>query len=155
MEFARRAREIHGIDPEIREFPEGTKTSAEAAEAIGCAVERIAASLVFVADGQPVVVVASGGGRVDESKLAAVVGVDPASVRTADPDEVREATGWSIGGVPPFCHDGDPPVYLDETLAGFDTVWAAAGTPRAVFEVDPEDVIAHASADLADVLASD
>jgi len=153
-EFAKAALERHGIEVEVREFPEGTKTAADAAEAIGCELAQIASSLVFVADGDPVVVVTSGANRVSESKLAALNGVDANQVRTADPGEVSDATGWSIGGVPPFCHDGDLPVYMDETLAGFQTVWAAAGTPEAVFPIAPERIRRIADADVVDVSES-
>ena len=107
----------------------------DAAEAVGCDVAQIASSIALVAD-QLVVVVTSGANRVDTRTLATLRGVHQA--RMAEPDEISETLGWSIGGVPPFCHDTDVPVYLDETLREFETVWAAAGTPRAVFPVDPE-----------------
>jgi prolyl-tRNA editing enzyme YbaK/EbsC (Cys-tRNA(Pro) deacylase) len=148
-EFADRARKRYGFDPDVREFPEGTKTAADAAEAIGCEVAQIASSIVFVADGDPAVVVTSGANRVSEAKLAALLGAD--DVRTADPEEVSSATGWSIGGVPPFPHDRDLPVYLDRTLTEFDRVWAAAGTPEAVFPVAPGRIRELAGADAVDV----
>jgi prolyl-tRNA editing enzyme YbaK/EbsC (Cys-tRNA(Pro) deacylase) len=150
-EFAKRAEETFGFDPDVREFPEGTKTAADAAAAIGCDVAQIASSIVFLADGDPVVVVTSGANRVDEGKLAGVLGVDPGSVRTADPDAVTDATGWSIGGVPPFCHDTDVPVYLDATLTNFDTAWAAAGTPEAVFPIAPDRIREFSGAEPVDV----
>ena len=148
-EFAECAREEYGFDPPAEQFPEGTKTAEDAAAAIGCDVAQIASSIVFVADGDPVVVVTSGANRVAEGRLAEVVGAD--DVRTADPDEVSEATGWSIGGVPPFCHDGDLPVYVDRTLTGFDRVWAAAGTPDAVFAIDPDELRRYADGEVVDV----
>lgn len=150
-EFAKRSENAFGFDPDVREFPEGTKTAADAAEAIGCDVAQIASSIVFVADSDAVVVVTSGANRVDEGKLGAVLGVDPGSVRTANPDEVSDATGWSIGGVPPFCHDTDVPVYLDETLTEFGTVWAAAGTPEAVFPIAPDRIREFSGANPVDV----
>jgi prolyl-tRNA editing enzyme YbaK/EbsC (Cys-tRNA(Pro) deacylase) len=150
-QFRERAREAYGFDPEVREFPEGTKTADDAARAIGCDVAQIASSIVFVAGDDVVVVVTSGANRVDEAELAGVLGTDPDAVRTADPDEVTDATGWSIGGVPPFCHDGAVPVYLDETLTEFDTVWAAAGTPEAVFPIDPDRIRTFSNAEPVDV----
>lgn len=150
-EFREAAREEHGLEVEVREFPEGTKTAADAAAAIGCEVAQIASSIVFVADGDPVVVVTSGANRVSERKLADLVGVSPDRVRTADPGEVSDATGWSIGGVPPFCHDRAIPTYLDETLTGYETVWAAAGTPEAVFPIAPDRIRRVADAEVADV----
>jgi len=134
--FAERATEL-GVDVTVEEFPEGTKTAADAAKAVGCDVAQIASSLAFEADGF-VVVVTSGANRVDEAKLADLRDVSPAAVEMADPEEIRETLGWSIGGVPPFCHDTAVPVYLDETLLEFETVWAAAGTPEAVFPIAPE-----------------
>ena len=150
-EFARRARETYDFDPDVHEFDEGARTAADAADAVGCAVDQIASSLVFVADGDPVVVVTSGANRVSESQLAARVGVPAGSVRMADPEEVRATTGWAIGGVPPFCHDGDPRVLFDESLDDHGTVWAAAGTPEALFPVSPSDLRRYADAELADV----
>jgi len=150
-EFSERARQEHGFEVEIHEFPEGTKTAEDAAEAIGCDLAQIASSIVFVAAGDPVVVVTSGANRVSERKLADLVGVDSDEVGTAAPDEVADATGWSIGGVPPFCHDRDLPVYLDATLTEFETVWAAAGTPEAVFPIAPDRIRAIAGAEVVDV----
>jgi prolyl-tRNA editing enzyme YbaK/EbsC (Cys-tRNA(Pro) deacylase) len=153
-EFTDRARSEHDLDLETTEFPEGTKTAADAADAIGCEVAQIASSIVLVVDEEPVVVVTSGANRVSMATLAAERGVDETDVRMADADEVREATGYAIGGVPPFCHHGDHgpvPTYLDDTLTDFDTVWAAAGTPEAVFPVTPETIEATADATVLDV----
>jgi prolyl-tRNA editing enzyme YbaK/EbsC (Cys-tRNA(Pro) deacylase) len=99
-------------------------------------VAQIASSIVVVVDDEPVVVVTSGANRVDLEKVA--VYRDGSGARMAEADEVKEATGWSIGGVPPFCHATDVPVLLDETLLDHDEVWAAAGTPTAVWPIDPE-----------------
>jgi prolyl-tRNA editing enzyme YbaK/EbsC (Cys-tRNA(Pro) deacylase) len=140
-EFVRRTRDRYGFDPPVEEFPEGTRTAADAARAIGCTEAQIASSLVFHADGAPVVAVTSGANRVSESKLAGHVGVRPESVEMADADAVREATGWAIGGVPPFCHANPLPVYVDESLVRHDRVWAAAGTPEAVFAIAPERLV--------------
>jgi len=149
-EFAARAADEHGLTVDVHEFPEGTKTAADAADAIGCDVAQIASSIAMDADGL-VVVVTSGANRVDEDALADLRGMDPDDVAMANPEEVRATLGWAIGGVPPFCHDAAVPVYLDETLTAFDTVWAAAGTPEAVFPIDPEQVTALADATVVDV----
>jgi len=138
--FGEVAREEYGFDPEVTEFPEGTKTAADAAAAIGCDVAQIGSSIVLVVDPgtedeQVVVSVTSGANHVDTEKLAALAGGETA--RMAEPDEVKDATGWTIGGVPPFCHEDDIPVFVDETLEEFETVWVAAGTPDAVFPLDP------------------
>jgi prolyl-tRNA editing enzyme YbaK/EbsC (Cys-tRNA(Pro) deacylase) len=138
-EFQREVADRCGFEVDVHEFPEGTKTAEDAAEVVGCDVAQIASSLVFVAEGRAAVVVTSGANTVDEDRLADLLGA--ADVRMADPDEVREATGYSIGGVPPFCHDGDPEVYVDGTLLDHDEVWAAAATPEAVFPVDPETLV--------------
>jgi prolyl-tRNA editing enzyme YbaK/EbsC (Cys-tRNA(Pro) deacylase) len=137
-EFVERARDRYGVDVAVEEFPAGTETAADAADAIGCAVAQIASSLVFAAGDDLVVVVTSGANRVSEGRLAALCGADEADVVMADPDRVADCIGWPIGGVPPLCHDADVPVFVDETLLEFDTVWAAAGTPEAVFAVAPE-----------------
>lgn len=150
-EFAERAADECDIDIDVHEFPEGTKTAADAAEAIGCSVAQIASSLAFSVDGDLVVVVTSGANRVDEGKLAGLRDVDPDAVEMADADRIKETLGWSIGGVPPFCHDASVPVYMDETLAEHGEVWAAAGTPAAVFPIDPDRLVEIAGATVVDV----
>jgi len=140
--FARRVRDEYGFDPEIEEFPEGTKTAADAADAVGCSVGQIVKSIVLVADEEVVVVLTAGDNRVDTDSLAAELGAE--SVRTGNPDEVKAATGWSIGGVPPFGHDSPVPTYLDESLLAHDRIWAAAGTPDAVFALAPAELQAIA-----------
>ncbi|MFB6171814.1 MAG: YbaK/EbsC family protein [Haloarculaceae archaeon] len=149
-EFTERARTEYGFEVDVHEFPEGTKTAADAAAAIGCDVAQIASGIVMDADGL-VVVVTSGANRVDEARLAALRGVPAESVGMADADAIKATLGWSIGGVPPFCHETSVPVYLDETLTQFDTVWAAAGTPETVFPVAPERLLDLADAEAADV----
>ena len=150
-EFSERVEERYGFEADVHEFPEGTKTAADAADAVGCSVEQIASGIVLSADGDLVVSVTSGANRVDESKIADRVGVDPAAVSMADADDVKTTLGWSIGGVPPFCHETVVPVFIDETLLPFDEVWAAAGTPEAVFPIAPETLAALADATAADV----
>ncbi|QDX39925.1 YbaK/EbsC family protein [Salarchaeum sp. JOR-1] len=148
-EFAARVEAEYGFRPEVEEFPEGTKTAADAADALGCDVAQIASSIVLVADGDAVVVVTSGANRVDTEKVADRVGASGAQM--ADADEVKAATGYSIGGVPPLCHDGSPRVLFDETLLDHDRVWAAAGTPDAVWPSDPTDLAELSDAAVADV----
>lgn len=147
-EFRERARNAYGIEIDVHEFPEGTKTARDAAGAIGCDLAQIASSIVLVAD-ELVVVVTSGANHVDTRKLATLRGTHEA--RMAEPDEVSETIGWSIGGVPPFCHDTDVAVYLDEDLTGFETVWAAAGTPEAVFPISPDEIVEYADATVVDI----
>ncbi|WP_254538102.1 YbaK/EbsC family protein [Halomarina litorea] len=137
-EFAARATERYEFTPEVTEFDDGTKTAADAAAAVGCDVAQIASSIVVDADGSLVVCVTSGANRVDMTRVADLVGGPADSVGMADAGDIRETVGWSIGGVPPFCHDAAVPVYMDETLTDFETVWAAAGTPEAVFPIDPD-----------------
>lgn len=148
-EFVERARAEHGLEIDVHEFPEGTKTAADAAAVVGCDVAQIASSLVFIADEEPVVVVTSGANRVSEDKLAAALGAT--SVRMAEAEEIKETLGWSIGGVPPICHDSEVPVLFDETLTAHEEVWAAAGTPAAVFPVAPDRLVEVAGARTADV----
>ena len=122
------------FDVKVKEFPEGTRTAVDAARAVGCELGQIVKSLVFVAAGKPVVALVSGSNRLDERKLAAVAG-EP--VAKADAETARGATGYSIGGVPPFGHATEVPVFMDRDLLGYGVVWAAAGRPDSVFEIDP------------------
>ena len=123
-----------GLEVHVQRLEESTRTVSDAAVAVGCQVAEIAKSIVFVADGDPVVCVASGRHRIDPDKLADAL--DVAEVRQAAADEVRAATGFAIGGVAPFGHD--LPVLFDEALLGHERVWAAAGDPHSLFEVDPK-----------------
>jgi prolyl-tRNA editing enzyme YbaK/EbsC (Cys-tRNA(Pro) deacylase) len=128
-----------GFAFEVREFPDSTRTSAEAAAAIGCSVAQIAKSLVFrgAQSGKAVLIVASGANRVDPAKAEALLGE---AIKRADADFVREATGFAIGGVPPLGHDRPLVTLIDEDLLAFEEVWAAAGTPNAVFRLSPKDL---------------
>ena len=150
-EFKRRAGTEHGFDLDVYEFPEGTKTAADAANAVGCSVEQIASGIVLSAAGELVVSVTSGANRVSTAKIGALVGTDGAEVSMGDAEEIKETLGWSIGGVPPLCHETAVPVFMDETLLGFEEVWAAAGTPKAVFPIDPDRLVDLADAAVADV----
>lgn len=129
------AREL-GIQVQVQRLEASTRTVADAAVAVGCEEAEIAKSIVFVADGDPVVCVASGQHRVDIDKVADAL--DVAEVRQAAAEEVRAATGFAIGGVPPFGHD--LPVLFDEDLLRHRRVWAAAGDPQSLFEVDPREL---------------
>jgi prolyl-tRNA editing enzyme YbaK/EbsC (Cys-tRNA(Pro) deacylase) len=128
---------LAGMDTDlaVKEFPAGTRTAADAALAVGCDVGQIVKSLVFVAGGRPVVALVSGANRLDEKLLAAVAG-EP--VLKADAETARSATGYSIGGVPPFGHATEVPVFMDRDLLGYDVVWAAAGRPDSVFQIAPD-----------------
>lgn len=147
--FTEQAEERYGFTPDPTEFADGTKTASDAADAVGCGVAQIASSIVVTVDNEPVVVITSGANRVDTETVASIVNGKHAVM--ADADTVKEATGWSIGGVPPICHDNDVRVLMDETLLNHDTVWTAAGTPSAVFPVAPERLRDLADADVADI----
>lgn len=174
--FAERARTEHGFEPEVHEFEAGTRTAEAAAASIGCEVAQIAASIVVSLsgasgdtgddtggasdDGEPdgadadtepsvAVVVTSGANRVDLDRVADLLAVGAVSM--ADADTVKGAVGWSIGGVPPVCHATEVPVLVDEILLEFGTVWAAAGTPDAVFPIDPERLVELSGGRVADV----
>jgi prolyl-tRNA editing enzyme YbaK/EbsC (Cys-tRNA(Pro) deacylase) len=123
-----------GIGVAVKRFPEGTRTAVDAAKAVGCEVDQIVKSLVFVAAGRPVVALVSGANRLDETRLATVAG-EP--VTKADAETARTATGYAIGGVPPFGHATNVPVFMDRDLLGHGVVWAAAGRPDSVFEISP------------------
>lgn len=139
-----------GFALEIREFPDSTRTAAEAAAAIGCTVGQIAKSLVFRGreSGRPILVIASGGNRVDEKKLRDLLGE---KVERADPDFVREKTGFAIGGVPPVGHRELPVTVIDRDLLAFAEIWAAAGTPNAVFRLTPAELSALTEGQEADI----
>jgi prolyl-tRNA editing enzyme YbaK/EbsC (Cys-tRNA(Pro) deacylase) len=126
------AREL-GLEVQPQRLNASTRTVKDAAAAVGCEESEIAKAIVFVADGDPVLCVASGRHMIDPDKIADAL--DVAEVRMAAADEVRAATGFAIGGVPPFGHD--LPVLFDETLLEHDRIWAAAGDPHSLFCVDP------------------
>jgi prolyl-tRNA editing enzyme YbaK/EbsC (Cys-tRNA(Pro) deacylase) len=126
---------VRGLEVEVRTLDESTRSAAEAAAAIGCEEGQIVKSLVFMTDDGPLVCLCAGDRRVDPARL-------PPGARTASPDEVREATGFAIGGVPPLGHERELVTIVDASLRRFERVWAAAGTPRSVFEVGTEELIA-------------
>ncbi|WP_445280425.1 YbaK/EbsC family protein [Streptomyces sp. DSM 118148] len=146
---ALRALGLDEVLARARRFPEGTRTAAEAAAAVGCALSQICKSLVFAADGTPVLVLMDGASRVDVERVRAELGAG--KVTRADAVLVRETTGYAIGGVPPFGHRTRTRVLADRSLLAHEVVWAAAGTPHTVFPIEPRALVAHAGADLVDV----
>ena len=137
----RQAPENLGQSLDIKQFSENTRTSAEAAAAIGCTVAQIAKSLVFRAAGsnRAVLVIASGANRVDEKLVAAAIGD---RIGKADAAFVREKTGFAIGGVAPIGHTEQPLTLIDADLLAHDEIWAAAGTPNSVFRLNPRALVA-------------
>ncbi|WP_280586634.1 YbaK/EbsC family protein [Halorubrum sp. Boch-26] len=160
-EFAARVRDRYGVDLDVLEFDAGTETAAAAADAVGCDTAAIASTIVVsLSDGDGdtddgtdgdrlVAAITSGANRLDLDAVAAHFGAAAAAM--ADPARIREAVGWSIGGVPPLCHDAALPTVFDPTLAEYDTVYGAAGTPSAVFAIDPERLAALANATTVDL----
>ncbi|MER6034854.1 MULTISPECIES: YbaK/EbsC family protein [unclassified Streptomyces] len=149
--FAEALRAV-GLDEVLaraRRFPEGTRTAAEAAAAVGCELSQICKSLIFAADGVPVLVLMDGASRVDLERVREELGA--AKVTRADAGLVRETTGYAIGGVPPFGHRTRTRVLADRSLLAHELVWAAAGNPHTVFPIEPKALVAHAGADLVDV----
>lgn len=139
----------HGLDVTPRRFPEGTKTAADAAAAIGCDVAQIVKSLIFGVDDRVVLAYVSGANQLDEKKLAAAAG--GAKCHRVDADTVRQATGFPIGGVPPFGHATALDVFIDPDLLQFDEVWAAAGTWNDVFPISPQDLVAASRGTVTDL----
>ena len=149
--FKDKVREELDLNIALKEFDEGTKTAKDAAEAIGCEVAQIAKSIVMKAGPELVIVITSGANKVDEKKLADKLGINSEEVTPANPDEVKEKLGWGIGGGPPFAHEADPRIFLDIHLESFDTIWAAAGTPNAVFPITPDELSRVADPELIDL----
>jgi prolyl-tRNA editing enzyme YbaK/EbsC (Cys-tRNA(Pro) deacylase) len=130
----------YGLQLEVVELPASTRSAIEAAQAIGCQVEQIAKSLVFRAEksGRPVLVIASGPNRVNEKRIGETLGE---AIGKADADFVRSQTGFVIGGVPPVGHIQPLVTFIDGDLLKLDEIWAAAGTPNAVFRLLPQDLV--------------
>ena len=128
-----------GINCQVVELPGSTRTAADAASAVGCRVEQIAKSIIFQGktSGRPVMVIASGSNRVNEKKLRDLIS-EP--VKKADADFVRLHTGFAIGGVPPVGHANPIKIFIDQDLMGYAEIWAAAGTPHAVFKLTPQEL---------------
>ncbi len=129
-----------GFDGKVVELPDSTRTAVEAANAIGCTVEQIVKSLVFMSKEtkKPVLVVASGSNRVNEEKISEYLG-EP--IKKANAEFVRESTGYAIGGIPPVGHASHIVTFIDEDLLMYKEIWAAAGTPHAVFPLTPDDLV--------------
>jgi len=138
-----------GLEIETRRYPEGARTAADAAAAIGCEVAQIVKSLVFMADDAPILALVSGANLADTDALARELGAT--TVRRATGQEARAATGFAIGGVPPFGHDGELTVVIDRDLTTHVVVWAAAGLPDAVFPITPDDLVIASGGRVADI----
>lgn len=148
---ARRVEEAlrqRGFSVEVQELSQSTRTAQEAAEAVGVSVGQIVKSLVFVAGEEPVLVCASGANRVSLEKLTELLG---RPVRRASPEEVREATGFAIGGVPPLGHARQLRTFIDRDLMQYDEIWAAAGTPHAVFRTTPAQLLEMTRGEVVDL----
>ena len=141
-----------GLDIQTRRFPEGTKTAQDAAEAIGVAVGQIVKSLVFAVDGEIVMAYVSGANQLDEKKLAIAAG--GAKCARVDADAVRAATGFPIGGVPPFGFEKKLRIFIDPDLLHYDKVWAAAGTWNDVFGIEPNKLVEASGGALTDLKRS-
>ena len=141
-----------GLEISVETFPEGTRTAEDAARAVGCEVGQIVKSLVFVGADAAVVALVSGANRVDVAKLTDILG--SGAVRRANADEARDATGFAIGGIPPFGHVRPLPVLVDRELLAHEALWAAAGRPDAVFSIRPEDLVRASGGRVADFAAS-
>jgi prolyl-tRNA editing enzyme YbaK/EbsC (Cys-tRNA(Pro) deacylase) len=148
---ALRAAAADGAADGIQELSDSARTALEAADALGVPVGAIVKSLVFAADGKPVLVLASGDHQVDTAKVAIVLGVG--TVKRADADLVREATGFPIGGVAPVGHPSPLKTVIDEHLGDFEVVWAAAGTPHAVFPTSYDELVRVSGGTPAEVAA--
>lgn len=138
-----------GLKIEPVTFDRETRTSQDAADAVGCEIGQIVKSLVFDADGRAVLFLVSGANRVDPSKGAAAAGVD--KLERADANKAREASGYSIGATPPLGHATALDVFMDEDLLGYEQVWAAAGRPDSVFPADPSELARAAGAKVIDL----
>ncbi|SFR45870.1 YbaK/EbsC family protein [Halorubrum sodomense] len=164
-EFGERARERYDADVDVLEFDASTETAAAAADALGCETGAIASTIIVsLSRGDDearrgsggrappddlVAAITSGANRLDLDAVADHFGADAAEM--GDPDRIREVVGWSIGGVPPVCHDAALPTVFDPTLTEYDTVYGAAGTPNAVFVVEPETLAGLADATVVDL----
>ncbi len=147
LERFRAAAEELGVPVEPVRYPAGTRTAADAAAAVGCDVGQIVKSLVFATPTKLVLALTSGANQVDTDRLGELAGEE---IGLADPEAVRAATGFAIGGTPPFGHLNPLPTWIDEDLLAYDTVWAAAGTPDSCFPIAPAQLVAATGATPAD-----
>jgi prolyl-tRNA editing enzyme YbaK/EbsC (Cys-tRNA(Pro) deacylase) len=137
-----------GLTREVIELDVHARTSQQAADALGVTVAQIAKSLVFTVNGAPIMVVAAGDNRVDEGKVSALAG---GKIRRADPDQVKQATGYSIGGVPPVAHASLLPIWIDRDLGRHAVFYAAAGLPECVFPLTLDELVRASGGTVADV----
>jgi prolyl-tRNA editing enzyme YbaK/EbsC (Cys-tRNA(Pro) deacylase) len=137
-----------GLSRQVIELAVHARTSQQAAQALGVSVGQIVKSLVFTVDGRPLLVAASGANRVDERRLAALAG---GRVRRADPETVKQATGYTIGGVPPLGLASALAIYVDRDLLGYDLVYAAAGLPECVFPIAPDELVRATGGQVVDI----
>ena len=137
-----------GIEPEILELSDSTRTAEDAAAAIGTEVPKIVKSLVFLADDTPILALVSGSNRLDTDRLGTAIG---RTISRADAATVRAATGFAIGGVPPVGHTTALDVLIDRDLLQHDVVWAAAGTPHAVFPIPPQQLVSATKGQVIDL----
>jgi len=149
-ERVRAALSAAGIEAAVQEFPTSTRTAQDAADAVGSSVGQIVKSLVFLCGEAPLLALVSGINRLDTDRLAAITG---APIRKADADAVRDATGYSIGGVPPAGLRQPLPTYIDRDLMQYETLWAAAGTPRHVFPIAPAELVRISGGTVVDLKA--
>ena len=147
LERFRAAAEELGVAVQPVRYPMGTRTASDAAAAVGCEGGQIVKSLVFATPTKLVLALTSGANRVDTERLGELAGEE---IGLADPEAVRAATGFAIGGTPPFGHLAPLPTWIDEDLLIYDTVWAAAGTPDSCFPIAPEQLVAATGAAPAD-----
>jgi prolyl-tRNA editing enzyme YbaK/EbsC (Cys-tRNA(Pro) deacylase) len=142
----------NNLDIKIHDFDEFTHTAIQAATALNCDVSQIAKSLIFKStSGKPILVIASGSNRVDESKITSLLGE---SISKADADFVKNSTSYTIGGVPPFAFSQNIITFIDEDLLKFDHIWAAAGTNNSVFSLTPDNLIKLSSGKVSDIKLS-
>ncbi|MEK7439528.1 MAG: YbaK/EbsC family protein [Chloroflexota bacterium] len=139
-----------GFNLQVIEFEQTTRTSVEAAQAVGCEVGQIAKSLIFKGkqSGKAILIIASGANRVDEKKIKSILGE---KVEKPDADFVREQTGFVIGGVPPVGHTQKLETLIDEDLLKFEVIWGAAGTPNAVFKLTPQELVKMTGGKIANI----
>jgi Cys-tRNA(Pro) deacylase len=149
VEKVRRFLREHGIQIEVRELAESTKTAPMAAKAVGAPLGSIVKSLLFLADGRPILVLVAGDRRADLQRIAELT--EAQKVRIADAETVRHVTGYAIGGVPPVGHKEPLPTLVDDSLLRYDLVYAAAGAPNAIFAIPTQALLDLVGGEVADL----